>query len=116
MKIKPLILILTFLFLFSGSSSAGIFSPDDYYECIFKNMRDVENDLAATLTFSSCWKKFPGELKKGPSGFFGPKNKNDCILKHTKGVKNEYAVIFIQTACELKFGETVEEENKQKVK
>jgi len=49
MKTKALtfLLSLTFLFLFSGSSSAGLFSPDDYSECIFKNMKDAQNDMAA---------------------------------------------------------------------
>jgi len=42
------LLSLTFLFLFSGSATAGIFSPDDYYECVFKSMRNVENDFAAS--------------------------------------------------------------------
>ena len=113
MKTKPLIflLALTFLFLFSGSSSAGIFSPDDYYECVFKNMRNVENDFAAINSNKSCANKFPGKRKKGNSGLFGPKNKNDCFLKYSKEVKNFFAVRFIKSACDSKFGGTVEEGN-----
>ena len=113
MKTKQLtfLLALTFLFLFSGSSSAGIFSPDDYYECVFKNLRDVENDIAAINTNKSCADKFPGKGGKGNSGLFGPKNKNDCFLKYSKGVKNDFAIIFIKSACDSKFGGTVEEGN-----
>ena len=107
------LLSLTFLFLFSGFSLAGIFSPDDYYECVFKNLRDVENDIAALSTNKSCIDKFPGKRKKGHSGLFGPKNKNDCFLKYSKGVKNELAVIFIESACDSKFGETIEKEKSE---
>jgi len=71
--------------LFSGSATAGIFSPDDYYECVFKNMRNVENTFAATNSNKSCADKFPGKRKKGNSGLFGPKNKNDCFLKYSNG-------------------------------
>jgi hypothetical protein len=106
MKTKSLtfLLALTFLFLLSGSSSAGFFSPDeDYYECIFKNMKDAANDLAVVLVMQSCKKKFPDEPKKGPSGRFGPKNSEDCILKHGKGVKNRAATFFISQICKEKF-------------
>jgi hypothetical protein len=104
------LLSLTFLFLFSGSATAGIFSPDDYYECVFKSMRKVENDFAAVHSNKSCADKFPGKRKKGNSGLFGPKNKNDCFLKYSKGVKNDFAVIFIKSACDSKFGKKVEVE------
>jgi hypothetical protein len=97
--------------LFSGSSSAGIFSPEDYYECVFKNLRGAENDFAAININKSCADKFPGKQKKGNSGLFGPKNKSDCFLKYSKGVKNDFAVIFIRSACNSKFGKTVGKEN-----
>ena len=98
------LLALTFLFLFSGSSSAGFFSPDDdYYECIFKNMKDAVNDYAVGLVMQSCKKKFPNEPKKGSSGIFGPKNYEDCVLKHGKGVKNRAATFFISQICKEKF-------------
>ena len=41
------LLALTFLFLFSGSSSAGLFSPNDYNECILKNMKDATGTMSA---------------------------------------------------------------------
>jgi hypothetical protein len=112
-KTKPLtfLLSITFLFLFGGSSSAGFFSPDeDYYECIFKNMKDAVNDLAVVLVIQTCEKKFPYQRKQGSSGFFGPKTYEDCVLKHGKGVKHKAASYFIDQTCEKKFKEALPDE------
>ena len=90
MKTKPLtfLLALTFLFLFSGSSSAGLFSPNDYNECIFQNMKHAKNNNSVNSTWEACQSKFPNLPKKGPSGMFGPNNYSDCVLKYNKGVEN----------------------------
>ena len=97
------ILSLTFLFLFSGSSSAGIFSPDDYYECIFNNMKHAKNRLSVFTTLRACKSKFPNTSKKATPDMFEPDNYNDCVLKHNKGVENGYASLEIQQACSQKF-------------
>ena len=108
MKTKPLtfLLALTFLFLFSGSSSAGLFSPDDYNECIFKNMRHAKNKISIKNTWDVCQSKFPNLPKKGPSGMFGPNNYSDCVLKYNEGVENSFASVLIQQSCLQKFRET----------
>ena len=84
MKTKPLtfLLALTFLFLFSGSSAAGLFSPDDYNGCIFKNRKSVENDMAVFDIQKACKSKFPEEPPIGISSLFGPKSYGDCVLIH----------------------------------
>ncbi len=97
------LLTLTFLFLFSGSSKAGLFSPNDYNECIFQNMKDAKNDLSAFSAQAACKSKFPNKPKKGPSGIFGPKNYDDCILKYGKGVENAFASAIIMSVCSDKF-------------
>jgi hypothetical protein len=105
MKTKPLtfLLALTFLFLFSGSSLAGIFSPDDYNDCIFKNMKTVENNIAVFDIESACKSKFPKEPPKGASGLFGPKSYADCVLKYSKGIKFPLAQGIIESTCRIKF-------------
>jgi hypothetical protein len=115
MKTKPIIflLALTFLFLFSGISQAGMFSPNDYNECIFKNMKHAKNRLSALTTYMACKKKFPDEPNKGPSGMFGPQDYSECVLKHNKGVENQYASLVIQQACLKKFKETAPVEAKE---
>jgi hypothetical protein len=105
MKTKPLtfLLALTFLFLFSGSSLAGIFSPNDYNECIFKNMKNAKNIMAILNVQSACKSKFPKKSKKGPSGIFGPKNYGDCILEYGKGLTDMTASSYIMSSCRDKF-------------
>ena len=113
MKTKPFtfLLALTFLFLFSGSSAAGLFSPSDYNECIFENMKDAQNGMAAINIASACESKFPEEPPKGASGLFGPKNYGDCVLKYIKGIKDIIAQGHINTACKRKF-KTTKDTNK----
>jgi hypothetical protein len=97
------LLSLTFLFLFSGTSLAGIFSPDDYNDCIFKNMKTVENNIAVFDIQSACKSKFPKEPPKGASGLFGPKSYADCVLKYSKGIKFPLAQGIIESTCRIKF-------------
>ena len=105
---KPItsLLAIIFLLLFGNSSKAEIFSPDDYYECILKNMKHAKNRLSAFTTLRACKSKFPNKPKKAPSGMFEPDNYNDCVLKHNEGVENSYASLVIQQACLQKFKET----------
>ena len=102
---KPLtfLLSLTFLFLFSSSSGAGIFSPDDWTECVFKNIENIKNKVSVVNTFKACRSKFPNKPIKGNSGIFGPKNYDDCILKYGKEVEISSASKLIQLACISKF-------------
>jgi hypothetical protein len=115
MKTKQAIflLTLTFLFLFSGISKAGMFSPNDYNECIFKSMKHAKNRLSVGTTLKACKSKFPNKPKKGPSGMFGPQNYDECVLKYNKGVENEYASLVITVACRSKFKETAPVEAKE---
>ena len=102
---KPLtfILSLTFLFLFSGSSSAGLFSPDDWTECVFKNVNKLSNRVSAGSTLLACRSKFPEKPIKGNSGLFGPKNYDDCILNYGNEVTSPSGSKLIMMACAVKF-------------
>jgi len=116
MKTKKLtfLLSLTFLFLFSGSSVAGIFSPDDWTECVFKNIDNLKNDVSVKNTFLACQSKFKNKIIKGNLGIFGPKNYNDCILKYGKEVHLSMASRLIQIACASKFGTPTDEDKNEK--
>ena len=105
---KLITLTLSFIFpiLFSGTSTAGLFSPNDFNECIFQNMKDAKNNLSVVSTYQACKSKFPEKPPKGPSGLFGPKSYNDCIIKYNKGVTHEIASTFIMSACSDKFEKT----------
>lgn len=104
-KFLTLLLAIALLLLFCGSSQAGIFSPDDYYECIFKNMKHAKNKITVYTTLRACKSKFPNKPIKATPDMFEPDNYNDCVLKHNKGVENGYAAIEIQQACLQKFKE-----------
>jgi hypothetical protein len=117
MKIKTLIFLLSlaFLFLFSGSSAAGLFSPDDWTECVFKNANKLSNEVSAKSTFLACQSKFPQKPIKGPSGMFGPKNYDDCILKYGNEVTSLSGSKLIIIACAVKFKKFKDKEKKSAV-
>ena len=116
MKTKPLtfLLALTFLFLFSGSSSAVIFSPEDWTECVFKNIDNLKNKVSVVDTFKACQSKFPNNPIKGNLGIFGPKNYDDCILKYGEEVQLPSASRLIQFACIFKFKKFTDEDKNEK--
>ncbi len=95
-------IVLDIVFLASLSVS-GLFGPNDYNECILKNMKDATGIISALNIRKACESKFPDKEKKGSSSWFGPKNYGDCILKYNKGLKEETAAIFVQRACTMKF-------------
>ena len=109
------LLSLTFLFLFSGSSSAGIFSPDDWTECVFKNVNKLSNRVSAGSTLLACRSKFPQKPIKGNSGIFGPKNYDDCILKYGNEVTSPAGSRLIIMACAVKFKKFKDKEKKNAV-
>jgi hypothetical protein len=121
MKTKPLTLLLalTFLIVFSGSSVAGLFSPADSNECFLENLKNTTNpssSLAITI-MQTCQKQYA--IHKGVEStyylerkklgthledswwwkLFGPKTKSDCILKYSKGVRDRNALRIIGFMC-----------------
>jgi hypothetical protein len=108
------ILSLTFLFLFSGSSAAGLFSPDDWTECVFKNVNKLSNSVSAGSTLLACRSKFPQKPIKGNSGIFGPKNYDDCILKYGNEVTSPSGSRLIIMACAVKFKKFKKENSEKK--
>ena len=108
------LLSLTFVFLFSGSSAAGLFSPDDWTECIFKNVNKLINKFSTVKTLLECKSKFPQKPIKGNSGLFGPKNYDDCISKYGKEVTSISGYKLMIMACAVKFKKFKKENSEKK--
>ena len=64
------IICLTISVLLSGSgvTSAGLFGPSNYEECILDGMKGVKSDLAAKAVIGACARKFPSKnTKRSPT-------------------------------------------------
>ena len=46
------------IFLFATPVQAGWFGPDNYDECVLKNIKNAQSDIAASLVRKSCANKF----------------------------------------------------------
>ena len=85
-----------------GYASAGWFGPNNYWECILDNMKNVQSDTIAKEVTSSCKADHPIHTrifieKKKP--WFGVKTASQCVIKHGKHVKSEFGAEQIQAAC-----------------
>ncbi len=101
MKDKFLINILVILCVLKPAV-AGWFGPDNYWECILKNMRGVQSDTIADEVILSCKHDYPFHErifieKKQP--WFGPKTASACVLKYGKDVRSEVGARYLQSAC-----------------
>jgi len=81
MKILPLI---AGILLTPSVCLAGWFGPSNYDECIFKNMKGVTSDRAATAIGEACRRQFPKPLVKPAEDpndpFFNIWERNDYEL------------------------------------
>jgi hypothetical protein len=50
----------------SGVSSAGLFGPSNYDECVLDRMQGVKSDLAAKVIIGACYSKFPSTKEYTP--------------------------------------------------
>lgn len=86
----------------STQANAGWFSPDNYWECLLKNMKKVQSDTIAEEVVASCKNQFAFHdrifIEKKRS-WFGPKTASACVLKYGKQVQTELGARYIQSAC-----------------
>lgn len=96
---SPIVLVVLGCLL-SFRSSAGLFGPSNYWECILEHGRGVKNDFAAYAVIRKCRKDFPNspDPEKKPS-LFGPKTVDDCIVEYGKEVIGEVGEDLIIRAC-----------------
>jgi hypothetical protein len=51
----------------AGVSSAGLFGPSNYDECVLDRMQGVKSDLAARVIIAACSNKFSSKKNRSPS-------------------------------------------------
>ncbi len=81
---------------------AGWFSPDNYWECLLKEMRQVHTDTVAQEVVSACKKRYSLHERvftKQKQHWFGPHTSSECVLKYGKNIRSELAAKYIQSAC-----------------
>ncbi len=84
MKIQLKYVFMSLLLGMSSASFAGWFGPDNYDECILKNIKDAKNDMAAKYVAHSCREKFPenSSVKQDPSKVI---NANKLCILYSDG-------------------------------
>ena len=98
--ISPLMLLSMTCFV--SPIHAGWFGPDNYWECILKNLTAIQSDTIANEVISSCKNEFPFHERifiEKKSSWFGPKSASSCVVKYGKDVRSEVAARYIQSAC-----------------
>ena len=86
----------------SSGAQAGWFSPDNYWECLLKEMRHVQSDTIAEEVISACKDRYPFHERlfiEKKRSWFGPKSSSACVIKYGKHVQSELGARYIQSAC-----------------
>ena len=100
----PIALSIIFLSIASlfPAAYAGWFGPDNYWECLLKNMQNVQSDTIAEEVVKSCKDEYSFHERvfiEKKSSWFGPKTASACTLKYGKKVHTEVGARYIQSAC-----------------
>jgi hypothetical protein len=68
---KKIVLLSVWLIGYAETSSAQLFGPRNYEDCIIEGMQGIASDLAAEAVRSACREKFPLPPRppKKPSNF-----------------------------------------------
>ncbi len=92
-----------FLVAFATSTSkASWFGPDNYWECLLKDLRDVHTDTIAEEIVKSCKDTYPFHERifiEKKNHWFGIKTATKCVLKYGKDIQSEVSAKHIQAAC-----------------
>ncbi len=102
MSMKNLLIVFFIFCLYNSTAVAGWFSPDNYWECLLKDMQDVQTDTVAQTVVDACKQRYPLHERifiEKKVRWFGPKNAKACVLKYGKGVQTEVGARYIQSAC-----------------
>ena len=97
-------IVITLMLFFFGPAivSAGWFSSDNYWECLLKEMQNVQSDTIANEVVEACKERYPFHERvfiEKKRHWFGPKTASACVLKHGKRVQSEVGARYIQSAC-----------------
>lgn len=89
-----------FILLGSVSTSASVWGPDNFWECILEELPGVKNDAAARELLLLCKKEYPNTYiveKKAP--VFGISTAGECVIEHAKDVTSRKGAMAIRSAC-----------------
>lgn len=85
-----------------SNANAGWFNPDNYWECLLKEMQHVQSDTIAEEVVDTCKQQYPFHERifvEKKRSWFGPKTASACVLKYGKHVQTELGARYIQSAC-----------------
>jgi hypothetical protein len=83
----------------SGTASAGLFGPDNYYECLLDRLPGTSNDATAQQIIAACQKEYRStSVSEKKSGFFRP-TARECSIKNGKNTASNLAGRAIVMAC-----------------
>lgn len=73
----------------------------NYWECILKNMENIDNDIVAKKIRDGCREKAPNRSSKNNSSMFGINNADKCVVEFGKSSASNFAAKEIRRACEM---------------
>jgi len=73
----------------------------NYWECILKNMENIDNDIVARKIRDECQEKAPNKSSKNNSSMFGINNADKCVVEFGKSSASNLAAKEIRHACEM---------------
>ena len=73
----------------------------NYWECILKNMENIDNDIVARKIQNECREKAPNRSRKNNSSMFGINNADKCVVEFGKSSASNFAARKIRRACEM---------------
>ena len=91
-KMTRILILLSSLFLVGSSYGENETDKERYAECILKNIKGVNSDVAAKVVARACRERYPG--KNTPNEPLA-----HCLLKEIKGVASDSAAKLILGAC-----------------
>ena len=82
-------------------AQAKLKNAPNFWECILKEMQDVDNDLVAKRINNACREKAPNRTSKDLSSMFGMKTDDECIVQYARNSSSKFAVSQIKKSCQM---------------
>ena len=82
-------------------AQARLKNAPNFWECILKEMQDVDNDLVAKKISNACREKAPNRTSKDLSSMFGIKTDDECIVRYARNSSSKFAVSQIKRSCQM---------------
>jgi hypothetical protein len=82
-------------------AQARLKNAPNFWECILKEMQDVDNDLVAKKINNACREKAPNRTSKDLSSMFGIKTDDECIVQYARNSSSKFAASQIKRSCQM---------------